>query len=74
MKSYYGGPGGAGESGQAAHKTYGGLGDTLPSWETGFYYISNWDNCPKYENTNRQFECHTSITPEQVFNKIKDWI
>ena len=43
-------------------------------WHTEHIDISNWDNCPKYENTNRQFECHTSITPEQVFNKIKDWI
>lgn len=34
----------------------------------------DWYWCPKHQNTNRQFECHTSITPEYVFNKIKKWI
>jgi autotransporter strand-loop-strand O-heptosyltransferase len=34
----------------------------------------DWYWCPKHQNTNRQFECHTSITPEQVFNEIKKWI
>ena len=33
-----------------------------------------WDMCPKHQNTNRQFESHTSITPEYVFDEIKDWI
>ena len=33
-----------------------------------------WYWCPKHQNTNRQFECHTSITSEQVFNEIKKWI
>jgi autotransporter strand-loop-strand O-heptosyltransferase len=36
--------------------------------------IGDWDGCPKHQNTNRQFECHTSITPEQVFGRIKKWI
>ena len=36
--------------------------------------IAVWDECPEHKGTNRQFECHTSITPEHVFNKIEDWI
>ena len=44
-----------GESGQAAHKTYGGLGATLPSWETGFYNISNWDKNTIKMQKNRGF-------------------
>lgn len=35
---------------------------------------SNWYWCPKHENTPRQFECHTSITPEMVLDQIKDWL
>ena len=34
----------------------------------------DWYWCPKHKDTERQFECHTSITPEMVFDKIKDWI
>ena len=34
----------------------------------------NWNWCPKHENTPRHFECHTSITPERVFEEIKEWI
>ena len=34
----------------------------------------DWYWCPKHQNTNRQFECHTSITPEHVFSEIKKWI
>jgi len=36
--------------------------------------ISDWYWCPKHNGTDKQFECHTSITPEMVFNEIKDWI
>lgn len=36
--------------------------------------VSDWYWCPKHKDTNRQFECHTSITPEQVFNEVKKWI
>jgi len=36
--------------------------------------INDWYWCPKHKDTNRQFECHTSITPEQVFSEIKKWI
>tara|TARA_R110001592_G_scaffold9061_1_gene48706 strand:+ start:1850 stop:3859 length:2010 start_codon:yes stop_codon:yes gene_type:complete len=35
---------------------------------------SEWEWCPEHKNTTRQFECHTSITPKQVFNEIKEWI
>lgn len=34
----------------------------------------DWYWCPHHANTNRQFECHTSITPTQVFDAIKKWI
>tara|TARA_Y100000592_G_scaffold74035_1_gene115434 strand:- start:810 stop:1706 length:897 start_codon:yes stop_codon:yes gene_type:complete len=36
--------------------------------------VSDWYWCPNHKNTSRQFECHTSITPEYVFNEIKEWI
>jgi autotransporter strand-loop-strand O-heptosyltransferase len=31
----------------------------------------DWNWCPVHKGTSRQFECHTSITPEMVINKIK---
>ena len=34
----------------------------------------DWYWCPKHKGTERQFECHTSITPDMVFNEIKDWL
>lgn len=34
----------------------------------------DWYWCPRHKDTPRQFECHTSITPEMVFNEIKEWI
>lgn len=34
----------------------------------------DWYWCPKHKDTDRQFECHTSITPERVFEEIKDWL
>jgi autotransporter strand-loop-strand O-heptosyltransferase len=34
----------------------------------------DWYWCPKHKNTKKQFECHTSITPEMVYEKIKKWI
>lgn len=34
----------------------------------------DWYWCPKHKNTNRQFECHTSITPEMVYEEIKEWL
>jgi len=43
-------------------------------WHTENIDLGNWDNCPKHQDTDRQFECHTSITPKQVFDKIKKWI
>jgi autotransporter strand-loop-strand O-heptosyltransferase len=33
-----------------------------------------WYWCPRHQNTDRQFECHTSITPEFVFEQLKKWI
>jgi autotransporter strand-loop-strand O-heptosyltransferase len=32
----------------------------------------DWDWCPEFQNTERHFECHKSITPEMVINKIQD--
>lgn len=32
---------------------------------------SDWEFCPEHKGTPRQFECHYSITPEYVYNKIK---
>ena len=34
----------------------------------------DWYWCPKHKGTEKEFECHKSITPEMVFNKIKKWI
>ena len=36
--------------------------------------VSDWYWCPKHRGTNRQFECHTSITPEHVYKQIEKWI
>lgn len=36
--------------------------------------VNNWYWCPKHENTPRQFECHTSITPDMVMEQINDWL
>lgn len=38
------------------------------------FEFEDWYWCPKHKDTERQFECHTSITPEMVFNEIKEWI
>ena len=35
---------------------------------------NNWYWCPRHAGTNRMFECHTSITPEMVFDQIKGWM
>ena len=34
----------------------------------------DWEWCPEHRDTDRQFECHTNIAPERVFNEIKEWI
>lgn len=34
----------------------------------------DWYWCPRQKGTTRQFECHTSITPDMVFDEIKEWI
>jgi autotransporter strand-loop-strand O-heptosyltransferase len=41
--------------------------------EFDFEY-DDWYWCPKHKDTPRQFECHTSITPEMVYEEIKDWL
>lgn len=42
---------------------------------TEFKFVSkDWFWCPNHKDTDRQFECHTSITPEVVFDSIKKWI
>jgi len=45
----------------------------LVNKEFGFDY-EDWYWCPKHRNTERQFECHKSITPQMVFDNIKDWL
>jgi autotransporter strand-loop-strand O-heptosyltransferase len=40
-----------------------------------FDFVSkDWFWCPVYKGTPRQFECHTSITPEKVMESIKKWL
>lgn len=34
----------------------------------------DWNWCPEHKNTERQFECHKSITPEMVIEKIQHLI
>lgn len=34
----------------------------------------DWYFCPKHKGTERQFECHTSITPQDVIEKIDCWL
>jgi len=36
--------------------------------------VGDWYWCPLHKGTDKQFECHTSITPEMVFNQIKKWL
>lgn len=39
-------------------------------WQTTPFNPGDWNWC-KHKGTNRQFECHTSITAEMVIDKIK---
>jgi len=34
----------------------------------------DWYWCPEHKGTDRQFECHTSITVDVVYDKLKKWI
>jgi autotransporter strand-loop-strand O-heptosyltransferase len=34
----------------------------------------DWYWCPEHKNTERQFECHKSITVEGVVEKISHWL
>jgi autotransporter strand-loop-strand O-heptosyltransferase len=43
--------------------------DIEHSFDSGDWY---W--CPKHKNTERQFECHKSITVDDVMEKIKHWL
>lgn len=36
--------------------------------------FADWYWCPRHQNTERQFECHKSITPEHVYKQIEKWI
>lgn len=45
----------------------------LVTKEFTFNY-DDWYWCPRHRGTDRQFECHTSITPEMVMNEIEDWL
>jgi hypothetical protein len=33
----------------------------------------DWNWCPVHKGTDRQFECHKSITSEMVIKQIKHW-
>lgn len=49
-------------------KCHGCFNDTENKFDRG-----DWLWCPKHKGTDRQFECTTSISPEQVFESIKNW-
>ena len=36
--------------------------------------VKDWYWCPQHKGTPRQFECHTSITPDMVMEQINDWL
>ena len=38
------------------------------------FHADDWYWCPKHQNTERQFECHKSITPEMVIEQIKPFL
>jgi autotransporter strand-loop-strand O-heptosyltransferase len=38
------------------------------------FKADDWYWCPKHQNTNRQFECHTSITPQMVIDQIQPFL
>ena len=42
--------------------------------KTRDFDFKDWYWCPLHKNTKRQFECHYSITPEYVYEKIKKWL
>jgi autotransporter strand-loop-strand O-heptosyltransferase len=45
-------------------------------WNSPIYKFDkgNWNFCPVHEGTNRQFECHTSISSDMVINQIQHLI
>ena len=34
----------------------------------------DWYWCPLHKETEREFECHKTITPEMVYKQIERWI
>jgi len=34
----------------------------------------DWYWCPLHKDTDREFECHKTITPQMVFDQIKHWL
>lgn len=38
------------------------------------FEVEDWYWCPLHKDTDRQFECHTSITPQMVYKEIKEWL
>ena len=43
-------------------------------FNTELDFTGEWYDCPLHKNTEREFECHTSITPSMVFDEIKEWL
>lgn len=43
-------------------------------WHTEKFDGSNWYWCPKHADTDREFECHKAITPEKVFETLREWL
>lgn len=35
---------------------------------------TDWYWCPKFKGTPREFECHKSITPDMVWEKLEKWV
>lgn len=46
----------------------------LSNWNELQKFKDDWYYCPQHKGTPRQFECHTSITPEFVLEKISKWL
>lgn len=38
------------------------------------YDPTDWYWCPLHKDTQREFECHKTISPEMVFDQIKKWL
>lgn len=40
-------------------------------WYTNEFNSGDWYWCPKFQNTDREFECHKVITPQRVMEELK---